>query len=60
MVVNIGVMAEWLRRQTRNLVGSAHVGSNPADVDFFFIERNLLFGHLNVKAIFHFYYFLGL
>ena len=28
----IGVMAEWLRRQTRNLVGSALVGSNPADV----------------------------
>ena len=28
----IGIMAEWLRRQTRNLVGSALVGSNPADV----------------------------
>ena len=28
----IGIMAEWLRRQTRNLVGSARVGSNPADV----------------------------
>ena len=27
-------MAEWLRRQTRNLVGSALVGSNPADVVF--------------------------
>ena len=27
-----GIMAEWLRRQTRNLVGSALVGSNPADV----------------------------
>ena len=26
-------MAEWLRRQTRNLVGSALVGSNPADVE---------------------------
>ena len=25
-------MAEWSRRQTRNLVGSALVGSNPADV----------------------------
>ena len=33
-----GVMAEWLRRQTRNLVGSALVGSNPADVDLSFIE----------------------
>ena len=30
--LHFGVMAEWLRRQTRNLVGSAHVGSNPADV----------------------------
>ena len=29
----IGIMAEWLRRQTRNLVGSALVGSNPADVE---------------------------
>ena len=28
----LGIMAEWLRRQTRNLVGSALVGSNPADV----------------------------
>ena len=28
-------MAEWLRRQTRNLVGSALVGSNPADVEQF-------------------------
>ena len=27
-----GIMAEWLRRQTRNLMGSALVGSNPADV----------------------------
>ena len=29
---SFGIMAEWLRRQTRNLVGSALVGSNPADV----------------------------
>ena len=29
-------MAEWSRRQTRNLVGSALVGSNPAGVDFTF------------------------
>ncbi len=28
----IGNMAEWLRRQTRNLVGIALVGSNPAVV----------------------------
>ena len=24
------VMSEWLRRQTRNLLGSARAGSNPA------------------------------
>ena len=29
----IGNMAEWLRRQTRNLVGIALVGSNPAVVE---------------------------
>ena len=34
-------MAEWLRRQTRNLVGSALVGSNPADVVNFFFFRFL-------------------
>ena len=27
----IAVVAEWLRRQTRNLLGSARAGSNPAD-----------------------------
>ena len=31
-------MAEWLRRQTRNLVGSALVGSNPADVVLLFVD----------------------
>ena len=29
------IMAEWLRRWTANPLGSARVGSNPADVDFF-------------------------
>ena len=29
----VGNMAEWLRRQTRNLVGIALVGSNPAVVE---------------------------
>ena len=29
------VVAEWLRRQTRNLLGSARAGSNPADYAFF-------------------------
>ena len=28
-------MAEWLRREIRNLMGSARVGSNPAAVVFF-------------------------
>ena len=44
---SFGIMAEWLRRQTRNLVGSALVGSNPADVEFFFSffqERIVLSG----------------
>ena len=40
---HIGILAEWLRRQTRNLVGSALVGSNPADVVVvafgFFLQR---------------------
>ena len=28
-------VAEWLRRQTRNLLGSTRAGSNPAVVEFF-------------------------
>ena len=28
------VMAEWLRRLTRNQMGSSRAGSNPADCDF--------------------------
>ncbi len=39
----IGIMAEWLRRQTRNLVGSARVGSNPADVVSSIFFRFLFF-----------------
>ena len=31
-----GILAEWLRRKIRNLLGSARAGSNPADVVFFF------------------------
>ena len=27
-------VSEWLRRWTRNLLGSARVGSNPTGVDF--------------------------
>ena len=29
---NCGILAEWLRRKIRNLLGSARAGSNPADV----------------------------
>ena len=28
-------LSEWLRRQTRNLLGFARAGSNPAVVEFF-------------------------
>ena len=35
-------MAEWLRRQTRNLMGSALVGSNPADVVVTFVLEVIL------------------
>ena len=31
-----GILAEWLRRKIRNLLGSARAGSNPADVVLFF------------------------
>ena len=30
-------VAEWLRRETRNLLGSSRAGSNPAVVEFLFI-----------------------
>jgi hypothetical protein len=29
------IMAEWLRRKTRNLMGFPRAGSNPADDEFF-------------------------
>ena len=42
--MNIDSMAEWLRREIRNLMGSARVGSNPAAVvDFSFIMLLLFF-----------------
>ena len=37
-------MAEWLRRLTRNQLGSARVGSNPTGVDLFS-------GHLLVQIL---------
>ncbi|CAK8673441.1 unnamed protein product [Clavelina lepadiformis] len=47
------VVAEWLRRQTRNLLGPARVGSNPADnADFTFA---ISYGY---SEMFHFNYFI--
>lgn len=34
-------MAEWLRRQTRNLLGFARAGSNPAGDDFLYRHNKL-------------------
>ena len=44
-------MAEWLRRQTRNLVGSALVGSNPADVAQLFFD--FAFGRAAFRMLVH-------
>ena len=32
------IVAEWLRRWTRNPMGSARAGSNPADCEYFFAK----------------------
>ena len=32
------VVAEWLRRLTRNQLGSARAGSNPADCELLFLK----------------------
>ena len=34
------VVAEWLRRWTRNPLGSSRAGSNPADNETFLIGQN--------------------
>ena len=48
-------MAEWLRRWTRNPLGSARAGSNPADYVFspfsFFILLSINHGHLYIVYI---------
>ena len=36
-------MAEWLRRWTRNPLGSPRAGSNPADYVFFFPSAPFIF-----------------
>ena len=41
----MAVVAEWLRRWTRNPLGSARAGSNPADcVTFEETQRKMSFG----------------
>ncbi|CAK8693002.1 unnamed protein product [Clavelina lepadiformis] len=46
-------VAEWLRRQTRNLLGSVRIGSNPADnADITFA---ILYGY---SEMYHFNYFI--
>ena len=46
----IVVVAEWLRRQTRNLLGYARVGSNPADyVCKLLAPKSFMLGYQKVK-----------
>ena len=40
--VSQAVVAEWLRRLTRNQFRSAGVGSNPTDRDFFFLPDTVV------------------
>ena len=37
MQINVVVVAEWLRRWTRNPLGSPRAGSNPADYGHMFV-----------------------
>ena len=39
-------LSEWLRRQTRNLLGFARASSNPAVVDFLSILYSILFHYI--------------
>ncbi len=41
---NVAVVAEWLRRWTRNPLGSARAGSNPADCTFCFLQTIVAIG----------------
>ena len=45
-------MAEWLRRQTRNLLGFSRTGSNPVRSEFFFIIKN----YNNIELLFYRFY----
>ena len=42
-IVQPAVVAEWLRRLTRNQLGSARVGSNPTNCEIFFIKTILFY-----------------
>ena len=46
------VVAEWLRRWTRNPLGSPRAGSNPADYEFFFPAYIFFFLLISVSTIF--------
>lgn len=43
VIILIDCLAEWLRRETRNLLGVARAGSNPAAVVFFLFFNLLKF-----------------
>ena len=45
-------MAEWLRRQTRNLLGSARAGSNPADCEMFLVSLNTSMDDRHVYSLY--------
>ena len=44
-------VAEWLRRQTANLLGSARVGSNPILVEEIFYKSKFRTGTFSLKRI---------
>lgn len=45
-------LSEWLRRQTRNLLGFARAGSNPAVVAFLFLILFLLSQFFSISILF--------
>ena len=46
------MLAEWLRRLTRNQLGFARVGSNPAhDVRFFLLMCSVGSTHISVERV---------
>ena len=45
-------LSEWLRRQTRNLLGFARAGSNPAVVAFLSLIFILIHYHFTISILF--------